>query len=453
MTLITRILAVLLLPLALPAMAAQTPPTHDFTLDNGLRVLVREDHRAPVAVLMVWYKVGSYDEAPGETGLAHVLEHMMFRGTDNQPPGEFSRLVARLGGEDNAFTSYDFTAYFEKFEVSRLPLMLELEADRMMNLTISDEDFVRERNVVMEERRQRTDDNPAALAWERFSAITRPGSGYASPIIGWREELAQLSPQQARDWYQRWYVPGNATLVVAGAVTRDTVEPLVRKFFDSVPPGPVPHRPQPRLAAPPGDRMVTIEVPVEVPSLRMAFNVPTLATHEDDFYALTMLAGVLDGGYAARLESHLVREQQLVAGAGASYDGISRGDGLFSISATPAPGVTLEAVRAGLDAELERLRTTLPDEAEMKRVRAGVLSGRIFGMDSLFGQAMELGQLATLDIDIHLLDQFAARLAKVAPEDVQRVARTWLVPQRRTLAHVVPASVSEDGTAGGAAHE
>lgn len=416
--------------------AAETPPTHDFTLDNGLRVILREDHRAPVAVAMVWYKVGSYDEAPGETGLAHLLEHMMFRGTERLPPGDFSRLMSRFGAEENAFTSYDFTAYFQKFEASRLPLVLELEADRMHNLVISDEDFARERNVVMEERRQRTEDNPSALAYEKFSALTRPGSGYASPVIGWRDELAQLQPQQARHWYEQWYVPGNATLVIAGDLARDEVEPLVRKYFDKVPAGEVPVRLKPRLASEPGERRAVIKVAVKVPSVYLAYNVPTLATHPDDFYALMMLAGVLDGGYASRIETNLVRGKKLVAGAGANYDGISRGDGLLTLSATPADGVSLEKVEAALEAELDALRRQPPSEEEMTRVRAGVLSSRIFGMDSLFGQAMEIGQLVTLGIDWRLSDQFAERLEKVTPEDVQRMAQTWLVPQRRTVAWV-----------------
>lgn len=416
--------------------AAETPPTHDFTLDNGLRVILREDHRAPVAVAMVWYKVGSYDEAPGETGLAHLLEHMMFRGTERLPPGDFSRLMSRFGAEENAFTSYDFTAYFQKFEASRLPLVLELEADRMHNLVISDEDFARERNVVMEERRQRTEDNPSALAYEKFSALTRPGSGYASPVIGWRDELAQLQPQQARHWYEQWYVPGNATLVIAGDITRDEVEPLVRKYFGKVPAGEVPVRLKPRLASAPGERRAEIDVAVKVPSVYLAYNVPTLATHPDDFYALMMLAGVLDGGYASRIETNLVRGKKLVAGAGANYDGISRGDGLLTLSATPADGVSLEKVEAALEAELDALRREPPSEEEMTRVRAGVLSSRIFGMDSLFGQAMEIGQLVTLGIDWRLSDQFAERLEKVTPEDVQRMAQTWLVPQRRTVAWV-----------------
>lgn len=433
-----RVLSILALLWAAPVLAAAAPPTHDFTLDNGLRVLVREDHRAPVAVLMVWYKVGSYDEAPGQTGLAHVLEHMMFRGTKDMPPGEFSRLVSRFGGEENAFTHYDFTAYFEKFEVSRLPLMMELEADRMSNLVINDEDFARERGVVMEERRQRTDDNPNALAGEKFAALTRPGSGYASPIIGWREELQQLQPQQAREWYRKWYVPGNATLVIAGDVTREQVEPLARKYFGKVKAGQVPVRLTPRLAAPAGERRVVLSMPVQVPTLMMAYNVPTLATTPNDFYALTMLAGVLDGGYSARIETDLVRKQKLVAGAGANYDGVSRGDGLLSLSATPAAAVSLDQVEKALLKQLQQLKDAPPSADEMSRVRAGVLSGKVFGMDSLFGQAMELGQLTTLGIDWQLSDQFAQRLAEVTPEDVQRVAQTWLVPQRLTVAHVLP---------------
>src|SRR5690606_3858725 len=287
------------------------------------------------------------------------------------------------------------------------------EADRMHNLVISDEDFARERNVVMEERRQRTEDNPSALAYEKFSALTRPGSGYASPVIGWRDELAQLQPQQARHWYEQWYVPGNATLVIAGDITRDEVGPLVRKYFDKVPAGEVPVRLKPRLASEPGERRAVIEVAVKVPSVYLAYNVPTLATHPDDFYALMMLAGVLDGGYASRIETNLVRGKKLVAGAGANYDGISRGDGLLTLSATPADGVSLEKVEAALEAELDALRREPPSEEEMTRVRAGVLSSRIFGMDSLFGQAMEIGQLVTLGIDWRLSDQFAERLEKV----------------------------------------
>ncbi|QVL42846.1 MAG: insulinase family protein [Alcanivorax sp.] len=415
-------------------------PTHEFQLDNGLDVLVREDHRAPVITVMVWFKAGSIDEAPYETGLAHVLEHMMFKGSERLGAGEFSRLVARYGGSDNAFTSYDFTAYFQQYEASRLPLALELEAERLKNLKIDDESFRRELQVVMEERRQRTDDKPTALAWEKFQAVARPGTGYAHPIIGWRDQLAQLQPQQARDWYERFYVPGNATLVIAGDVTPEQVRPLVEKFFADLPQGETPPRPETTLNPPPGERRMTLRLPVRVPALYMSYNVPSLTTadHQDDFYALTMLGGVLDGGISARMESNLVRGQRLAAGLGAGYDGLQRGNGTFTITATPNPEVSLDELEAAIKAEIEKIAEQPPSEAEMDRVRAGVLAEQIYQRDSVMGQAMELGTLSVLGLDWRLARQFDDNLEAVTPEQVQQAARDWLVAERSAVAHVIP---------------
>ena len=415
-------------------------PTHEFQLDNGLDVLVREDHRAPVITVMVWFKAGSIDEAPYETGLAHVLEHMMFKGSKRLDAGEFSRTVARFGGSDNAFTSYDFTAYFQQYEASRLPLALELEAERLKNLKIDDESFRRELQVVMEERRQRTDDKPTALAWEKFQAVARPGTGYAHPIIGWRDQLAQLQPQQARDWYDRFYVPGNATLVIAGDVTPEQVRPLVEKFFADLPRGETPPRPETTLNPPPGERRMTLRLPVRVPALYMSYNVPSLTTadHQDDFYALTMLGGVLDGGTSARMESNLVRGQRLAAGLGAGYDGLQRGNGTFTITATPNPAVSLDQLEAAIKAEIEEIAEQPPSEAEMDRVRAGVLAEQIYQRDSVMGQAMELGTLSVLGLDWRLAGQFDDNLEAVTPEQVQQAARKWLVAERSAVAHVIP---------------
>lgn len=415
-------------------------PTHEFQLDNGLDVLVREDHRAPVITVMVWFKAGSIDEAPYETGLAHVLEHMMFKGSKRLDAGEFSRTVARFGGSDNAFTSYDFTAYFQQYETSRLPLALELEAERLKNLKIDDESFRRELQVVMEERRQRTDDKPTALAWEKFQAVARPGTGYAHPIIGWRDQLAQLQPQQARDWYDRFYVPGNATLVIAGDVTPEQVRPLVEKFFADLPRGETPPRPETTLNPPPGERRMTLRLPVRVPALYMSYNVPSLTTadHQDDFYALTMLGGVLDGGTSARMESNLVRGQRLAAGLGAGYDGLQRGNGTFTITATPNPAVSLDQLEAAIKAEIEKIAEQPPSEAEMDRVRAGVLAEQIYQRDSVMGQAMELGTLSVLGLDWRLAGQFDDNLEAVTPEQVQQAARKWLVAERSAVAHVIP---------------
>lgn len=415
-------------------------PTHEFQLDNGLDVLVREDHRAPVITVMVWFKAGSIDEAPYETGLAHVLEHMMFKGSKRLDAGEFSRTVARFGGSDNAFTSYDFTAYFQQYEASRLPLALELEAERLKNLKIDDEAFRRELQVVMEERRQRTDDKPTALAWEKFQAVARPGTGYAHPIIGWRDQLAQLQPRQARDWYDRFYVPGNATLVIAGDVTLEQVRPRVEKFFADLPRGETPPRPETTLNPPPGERRMTLRLPVRVPALYMSYNVPSLTTadHQDDFYALTMLGGVLDGGTSARMESNLVRGQRLAAGLGAGYDGLQRGNGTFTITATPNPAVSLDQLEAAIKAEIEKIAEQPPSEAEMDRVRAGVLAEQIYQRDSVMGQAMELGTLSVLGLDWRLAGQFDDNLEAVTPEQVQQAARKWLVAERSAVAHVIP---------------
>ena len=415
-------------------------PTHEFQLDNGLDVLVREDHRAPVITVMVWFKAGSIDEAPYETGLAHVLEHMMFKGSKRLDAGEFSRTVARFGGSDNAFTSYDFTAYFQQYEASRLPLALELEAERLKSLKIDDESFRRELQVVMEERRQRTDDKPTALAWEKFQAVARPGTGYAHPIIGWRDQLAQLQPQQARDWYDRFYVPGNATLVIAGDVTPEQVRPLVEKFFADLPRGETPPRPETTLNPPPGERRMTLRLPVRVPALYMSYNVPSLTTadHQDDFYALTMLGGVLDGGTSARMESNLVRGQRLAAGLGAGYDGLQRGNGTFIITATPNPAVSLDQLEAAIKAEIKKIAEQPPSEAEMDRVRAGVLAEQIYQRDSVMGQAMELGTLSVLGLDWRLAGQFDDNLEAVTPEQVQQAARKWLVAERSAVAHVIP---------------
>jgi zinc protease len=431
------LIALLCLVLAGPATAV-TLPTHEFTLDNGLRVLVREDHRAPVITVMVWYRVGSVDEPPGQTGISHVLEHMMFKDSEHLAPGEYSRLVSRFGGDHNAFTSRDFTAYYQQYEASRLPLALELEAERMHNLRIEDEEFDRERNVVLEERRQRVEDNPNALAHEKFMAVARPGTGYASPVIGWRRDLKNLTPEMARDWYQRHYHPANAVLVVAGDVTADQVRRQAKRFFADIPagraPAGLPDDPRPL----PGERRMTLQVPVRVPTLFMGWNLPSLRTLEDpaDYYALTMLAGVLDGGMSARLETRLVREQRLAASASAGYDGIQRGAGFFSISATPTPDTSLDDLEAALLEEVQSLRQSPPSAEELERVRAQVTASKVFEKDSLFGQAMQLGYLVTLGLDWRLAETFSDRLAEVTPEDVQRVASEYLVPARSTVAHV-----------------
>lgn len=433
-------LLILWLALVFPAaaLAAGTPPTHEWQLDNGLKVLVREDHRAPVITVMVWYRVGSVDEPPGRTGVSHVLEHLMFKNTKHLEPGEYARLVNRFGGSTNAFTSYDFTGYYQQYEASRLPLALELEAERMSNLVVEPEEFERERNVVLEERRQRVEDNPNSLAWEKFMAVARPGTGYASPVIGWRRDLGNLTPEMIRDWYQRHYHPSNAVLVVAGDVTPEQVRPLVERFYGDIPAAPhiagLPADPRPV----PGERRLSLQLPVKVPVLYMAWNMPSLRTLGDkqDYYALTMLAGVLDGGMSARLERRLVRAKRIAASVGAGYNGLNRGGGLFTIQATPTPQHSLEELEQALMEEVRDLRETLAEPAELERVRAQVMAGQVYEKDSVHGQAMQLGYLSILGLDWRLAEQYSERLAEVTAEDIRRVARQYLVPARSAVAHV-----------------
>lgn len=421
-----------------PALAS--PNTHSYTLDNGLQLLVREDHRAPVITVMVWYRVGSIDEPAGQTGISHMLEHMLFKHTKHMAPGDYAEIVARHGGSMNAFTSYEYTGYYQEYEASRLPLALELEAERMQHLVLDDEEFHREAKVVHEERRQRTDDNPSALAWEQFSAILRPGTGYAHPVIGWARDIESYQPSQAESWYRRWYTPNNATIVVAGDVTPNEVHALVERFYGHIPARPLPHRPTPKLAPAAGERRLNLTLPVQVPALHLGWNVPsfTTANNAEDAYALMMLAGVLDGGQSARIERNIVRGQRLAAGAAASYQGINREDGLLIISASANPNVPLAKLEEALLEQIETLASQPPSQAELERVRAQVLANNVYKQDSVFGQAMELGAYAMANMPWDFSDNLAEQLAKITPEDVSAAARRWLVPERSATAHVKP---------------
>lgn len=428
------------------ASSISKPRTHNYTLDNGLDVIVREDHRAPVVTVMVWYRVGSIDEPAGMTGISHMLEHMLFKHTTHLTPGAYSELVARYGGRTNAFTSYEYTGYYQEYEASRLPLALELEAERMANLEIHDDEFYREAKVVHEERRQRTDDNPSALAWEKFAAILRPGTGYAHPVIGWQRDIEGYESSQAMRWYEQWYAPNNAVVVIAGDVDPQEAQQLVQKYFGALEAKKLPHRPKPQLAPAAGERRLNLQLAVQVPTLYMGWNVPSLATASDDedFYALLMLAGVLDGGYSARIESNIVRGQRLAAGAGASYQGIARGDGLFTMSASANPGISLEHLEKQLLAEVQRIVDEPPSPAELQRVRAQVVAADVYGKDSVFGQAMELGYYSMANVPWEMAEQLAERLAEVTPEAVSAAAKQWLVKERSAVAHVQPLTTTKD---------
>jgi len=442
--------SLLLLALCLPSLAgaSSAPATHEFRLDNGLKLIVREDHRAPVVVSQLWYKVGSSYETPGKTGLSHALEHMMFKGSAKLGPGESSRVLRELGAEENAFTSDDYTAYYQVLASDRLSVAFELEADRLASLRLPPEEFKRELEVIKEERRLRTEDNPSAKAYERFQALAFPASGYHTPTIGWMADLERMTVEELRAWYETWYVPNNATLVVVGDVVPSEVHALAQRYFGSIAQRPVPQAQIPLELSTPGQRLLTLHLPTQLPSLMMGFNVPGLATSKAprEVHALRLIGALLDGGYSARLPSRLERGEELVSGAGSSYDAYTRGDSLFVLSATPnvQKGKTLTEVEAGLWRQLEDLKTTPPSTEELARVRAQVIAGLVYERDSITSQATTIGQLETVGLSWQLMDGELAELSAVTPSDIQQAAQTYFTRDRLSVAHILPEDTRHD---------
>jgi zinc protease len=438
MTLILRRTAWLLLALGVCAPAAAA--VQSLRLDNGLQILVKEDRRAPVVVSMVWYRAGSMDEVSGTTGVAHVLEHMMFKGTTHTAPGEFSRLIARAGGRDNAFTNRDCTAYYQQLHKSKLPLALELEADRMRNLALSAEEFAKEIRVVMEERRLRTDDQPRSKLFEALMAAAYQSHPYRTPVVGWMNDLENMSVEDARMWYERWYTPNNATLVVVGDVVAQEVFDEARKHFGAIPARALPER-KPRAEAPQrGVRRVLFKAPAELPYVLMGWHVPVLrdVEHDADPYALYVLSAVLDGSDAARLDRNLVRGSQVAVNAGAGYDPINRGPGLFTLDATVSQGRSAAEVEAALRAQIESIARDGITEAELRRVKAQVAASQVFQLDSMFSQAMEIGSLDNAQLPADSFERQAQKVQEVTAEQVQQVARKYLVDDSLTVAVLEP---------------
>ena len=331
---------VLCAALAPAALHAAVDPVHESRLDNGMKIIVKEDRRAPVVVSMVWYRAGSMDEFNGTTGVAHVLEHMMFKGTHEVPPGEFSRTIARAGGRDNAFTNRDYTAYYQQLHKSQLSLALKLEADRMADLLLSEEEFSKEIRVVMEERRLRTDDQPKSLLYEAFMAAAYQAHPYRTPVVGWMDDLEAMRATDARAWYERWYAPNNATLVVVGDVSAADVFEQAQHYFGAIPAKPMSVRKPQHEPLQLGVKRVTVKAQAELPYVLMGWHVPVLRNVAQDWepYALWVLSAVLDGNDAARLQRALVRDSRVAVSTGSSYDAVNRGPGMFLLSATPSAG-------------------------------------------------------------------------------------------------------------------
>ncbi len=423
------------------AASSDVANTHEFTLNNGLKLIVREDHRAPTVAHMVWYRAGSMDEVNGRTGVAHVLEHMMFKGTHKVKAGEFSRLVAAVGGRENAFTSRDYTAYFQQVEKSKLDEVIRLEADRMSNLNFDDAEFLKEIQVVMEERRLRTEDNPNSLLNESLMATAYMSSPYRHPVVGWMNDLQNMKASDARDWYRSWYAPNNATVVISGDVDPKQILKVVEKYYGAVDMHDLPAR-KPQVEPPQkGVKQVLVKAPADSAQLTMAWKVPHLEPGKIDDpepYALELLTAVLDGYDNARLNRALVKQEKVVNNVGVGYDMVSRGPELFLISASMAKGKTVTQAQASIRKALDELKQKGILESELKRIKVRILSDQIYKRDSIFGQAMEIGTTEMAGFSWRDIDSMLEKMQAITPEQVQAVAKKYLVDEGLTIAVLDP---------------
>jgi zinc protease len=401
---------------------------------------------------MVWYRAGSIDEVNGRTGVAHVLEHMMFKGTEKVKSGEFSRLVAAVGGRENAFTSRDYTAYFQQVEKSKLDEVIKLEADRMSNLNFDDAEFLKEIQVVMEERRLRTEDNPSSLLNESLMATAYMSSPYRHPVVGWMNDLQNMQASDARDWYRSWYKPNNATVVIAGDVDAKQVLSAVEKYYGAVSAHELPVR-KPQLEPPQkGIKQVQVKAPADSAQLAMAWKVPRLEPGKLDDpepYALELLTAVLDGYDNARLNRILVKQEKVVNDVNVGYDMISRGPELFLISASLAKGKTVAQAQASIRRVLEELKQKGILESELKRIKVRILSEQIYKRDSIFGQAMEIGSTEMAGFSWRDISYMLDKMQTITPEQVQAAAKKYLLDEGLTIAVLDPqarkSAVSQEG--------
>lgn len=428
------------------------PNLESFTLDNGLQVVVIPDRRAPVVTHMIWYKVGSADEPEGQSGVAHFLEHLMFKGTHDHPNGEFSKMVADRGGQENAFTSTDYTAYFQKVAKQHLPLMMKLEADRMENLVLSDEVVTPERDVVLEERRMRVDSEPGSRLQEALNSITFVNHPYGSPVIGWQSEIEALNKEAAIAFYDRFYTPNNAVVVIAGDVDVDAVRKLAQETY-----GKVARRAEPgerlRPAEPPlaGERRIAVSDPrVRQESLSQIWIVPSQTTGEGRTpEALDILSYVLGEGPSSRLHKALVLDQEAALSAGAYYQGSALDNGRFGLYAVPRPGYTLEDMERLIATELQKLLETGVTEEEVERARNSMVASAIYAQDSQSGLARLFGGALTTGQTIENVQTWPSQVQAVTPEDVLDAARTYLaglpvVGELRMEPPVVPDAAQSD---------
>lgn len=436
----------LFLPLcfAPPAWSQAPPKTEEFKLNNGFTVIVKPDHRAPTAVQMVWVRVGSMDEVDGSTGLAHMLEHMLFKGTKLLKPNEFSQRVAALGGRENAFTMRDATGYYQEIPAGTLEAVMKLEADRFEHMQWPEVEFKRELEVVKEERRWRTEDQPRSLMWEALNATIYQSSPYRRPVVGWMSDLESMTPKDARDFYRQWYVPANAVLVVAGDVDVAQVKRLAQKYYGTIPARAAPTRKPRTEPQQVGLRRLDFKAPADQAYVALAFKVPQLTSFEsnpdnNDALALTVLAAVLDGYSGARLERALTQGPDRVADSVGANNGLwGRGPQLFTLDGVPAQGKTAEQVEAALREQVAKIAREGVTEAELNRVKTQWVAGQVYKRDSVMSQAEQLGSQWVTGLPLDADDRLIERLRGVTAEQVKSVAARYFGDDQLTVGTLRP---------------
>lgn len=418
--------------------------THEYTLKNGLNLIVKEDHRAPVAIFQIWYRVGGSYEPNGITGISHVVEHMMFQGSTKYPNNSFSELIAANGGILNAFTDDDFTAYFEQLAADKIALSFKLESDRMQHATMSDTSFKKEIQVVMEERRMRFDDQPTNLTYERLRAAAFLSNPYHHTTIGWMGDLQNLTANDVRHWYQQWYTPNNATIVIVGDVQPAAMYKLAQQYFAQIPARALPMQKPVVNQIPLGTREVTVELPAKVPILYLAYNVPTLTVLHEKWqaYALQILAQLLGGSDSSRLTHDLVRTQQIATSASANYNPTARLDTIFLVAAIPAQGHTIAELQSAINFQIQQLQQQPISADELARIKAQLLAEKVYEQDLIDVQASFIGSLMSVGLPWQLADTYLQQLEKVTPAQIQAVAKQYLTPQRLTIGILIPQPMS-----------
>ena len=435
---------------------AATANVRQYQLSNGMTLIVQPDKRAPTAVNMVWLRVGAMDEVDGTSGVAHVLEHMMFKGSEKVAPGDFSRKVAALGGQENAFTGRDYTGYYQQIPSNKLREVMGLEADRFAHNKWPDTEFAKEIEVVKEERRMRTEDQPRAMLMEQLMAATFTSSPYRRPIVGWMDDLHAMTPEDVRHFYQHWYVPANAAIVIAGDVDPEQVKQWAEETYGQIPARAVPARKPRNEPEQLGIRRIEVKQPAEQAFLAMAYRVPrfsnidTPSAQDKDALALLVLSEVLDGYDGARLERALVQGKNRVAdGASSSASVFGRGPALFMLTGVPAQGKTVADVEKALRAQVQRIAKEGVSQSEMERVKTQWMASNVYERDSVFAQAQSLGSYWVMGMPVDAEDKILRQLMAITPEQVQSVAQRYfkddqlnvgvLVPQARSKGDAKPA--------------